>query len=268
MPLLSTIAAGSVAGWTPHGGAPITGAEFTIWAGGNSNGSSGRVRTLTGQTLAPASHTVTIGGASTESSLYLGSSPLAIADPYAASNVVNATYSPSSGGGYSYGTAGFFNAGDNYNGYYRYGYSQVNGGSPGAGGNGGNYSGGPYENATSGDAGPGFSSGTSFGLAGFPVSVSHGGNGDISGYPVYVENYYWWDFYEVYGFYGQPAPITGGNSGSGQQAFPSVAAGSGGMTLRYPSSQAPLSSTSGNVTYLNSGGYHNYYWKSTGGFTR
>lgn len=285
-PLKSTFGAASAFGWIPRVTfTPLTNVEFTVWAGGSNSGPGGQVVKKTAQTLSvPTAYTVEVGAANSLSQIYATgfSAVQATVSATSSSNVVDGvttTYS-TSGNNYSMPAGYQYQGGGpmGYGLYYNGNQIDVIGGKPGAGGNGGNaLNSFPYS-YYGGAGGNGFSV-TSTGLANFPSnSVGYGGPGYASPssnfydyYYSYYDPYYGFSYW-VYGGDGFINGINGGIANSGANAGNGfgagiVQAGSGGFTMRYPDSQKQLTSTTGTVVYLQSGGYHNYFWKSTGSFT-
>jgi len=268
-PLLETFGAASAFGWIPRANPNITSVESSLWSGGSNSRPGASVVKDTGLTLLGGTNYVITIGAANASSSALGKT--ANVSGTSASNTVNGvttTYSTfgnsfaRSDGSASYGPYG---AGS----YNEFGwYRSASGGAPGAAGNGGNgFSDFPY--GYNGGVGGAAFTVTGADLSGFPVSngVGRGGGGIPNPmqaqYYAYIPGqgtFYPWE----YGNYGNTYP-SGANTGNGYCNPYGV--GSGGFTMRYPNTQAKLASTTGTVVYLNSGGYHNYFWKSTGSFT-
>ena len=270
-PLKSTFGAASAFGWLPRGAAKtnITGAESTLWAGGGAysygynQAAGGGVVKYTNDTLnLGTTYTITIGAANNGSSALGRTATSSQASSYNNVNGSTTTYSTNG--------SGVFVGGYYYDGrYYWYDSRSLDaaGGAPGAGGNGGNGSlnlgGGFWQ---SGAGGAAFSAVTSSGLAGFPTTVGRGAAGEYQPVNGQVYDTLYGYFFWASGMLGNYGP-SGANTGNGQTLSPqTITAGSGGFTMRYSDTFLPLTTTTGTVVYLKSGGYHNYFWKSSGSF--
>lgn len=241
----------------------ITAVESTLWSGGSNSGPGARVIKYTSDTLiADTTYTVTIGAANTNSSA-LGRTAV-VSGTVSSTNIngVSTTYSTTGG------TASI-PSGTVINGRYRYmATAYAYGGKPGAASNGGSGSTLPTSYTWfGGNGGTSYAGVTSIGLAGFPVTgVGAGGSGNYTTSVPIRDNFTGQIVFYAYGNNGQSNPF-GANTGNGFGSNGTLQAGSGGMTLKYADTQPVLTSTTGTVTYLNSGGFHNYFWKSTGSFT-
>lgn len=273
MPLLTTRATASAFGWLPRTtiNPSVSSVESTLWAGGSNDGPGGSVVKYTGDTIVGGqTYSVVIGGASTGSSA-LGRT--AASNGTQPSNNVNGTvttYNAGSGSPISRTYGDYTASGPRGTGlYYNYNSYVAGGGYSGAGGNGGNAVDNFAYDYVSGAGGAGFTAVTGAGLSGYMTEVGRGSSGYLTRA---FSNVYWYGngtTVEMYGYYGNYT--AGANTGVGGAATGAstgpIAAGSGGFTMRYSNAQLPLAATAGDVVYLNSGGYHNYFWKSTGSFT-
>lgn len=275
-PLKSTFGAASAFGWIPRAAGsstPLSGVEFTVWGGGSTSGPGGIVVKKTGQTIAGSSNISVVIGAANSSSEISGAgftTATAGVSPTVSGNIVDGTATTYS----TFGSPTTFQNNCYYGNYgWGYGYYCVNnpvyvgGGAPGSAGNGGNPTNAFPSYGQTGNGGASFASVTSIGLAGFPATgVGAGGPGYTSSFGssmnVFLDDGGYASGY-VSVFYGTSNP-NGANTGNGYGGY--YAASSGGFTMRYSNTQLPLTSTTGTVVYLNSGGYHNYFWKSTGSF--
>ncbi len=276
-PLKSTFGAASAFGWIPRGGSLITGVESTLWAGGGTatqwnSAVGGSVIKYTNETLIPGTTKTVLVGAAGNSSTALGRTATTVnAANYGeyvgtSWNNVNGTVTtfPNFGSDVQR-SYGYFDGR-----YYVMQDYQLGRGAPGAGGNGGTgFTNAPY--VYSGSGGQGFTAGTGFGLTYFPgYQVGQGGCGYYN--PSYSVSHYdtWYQMYVTfYLAYGTGNSAGAPNTGEGATAKSDIVrpASSGGFTMRYPNSFPALTSTTGDVVYANNGGYHNYFWRSTGGFT-
>lgn len=270
-PLKSTFGAASAFGWIPRAAGsaiPLSGVEFSVWGGGSIYGPGGIVVKKTGQTIAGSSNISVVIGAANSSSEISGAgftTATAGVSSSVSGNIVNdvaTQYQPSSASVRIEGWDSGYN-------YYYYGH-YIYGSAPGAGGNGLPPAG--MSSPVNGPAGgAGYSAVTSAGLSGFPNTLGVGGGGGSGGSPsmvwVYVSN---GGYQTQMPLYAGSSPAYGANFGNGSTinatGFNNQPATSGGFTMRYSNTQLPLTSTTGTVVYLNSGGYHNYFWKSTGSF--
>ncbi len=260
MPLLSTRGASSAFGWVPRANPNLTSVESTIWGGGGGTDGGGAVK-YTGDTLTSgATYTVTIGAAGSATSA-LSRSTSTYNSGYGYNHVNGTTTAYYSGSQISHSSS-------SYPGVDIQGSVFANPSGKGAGGNGANgsiYFGQYGSNAVQGGGGNnGYAGVTSANLSGFPTSVGCGGGGAAGGSANQYLSYATYQYYWINKYNGGTA-VSGANTGNG--FGPTAAAGSGGFTMRYSNTQPPLTSTTGTVVYLNSGGYHNYFWKSTGSFT-
>lgn len=249
----------------------ISGVESTLWSGGNSNGPGGSVVKYTGDTIiGGTTYTVVVGGDSSNSSA-LGRT--AVSNASQPSNNVNGTvttYNAGSAVAISRGAGDFTASGPKGTGlYYNYNAYVAAGGYSGAAGNGANAVDNFAFSYTTGSGGAPFAAVTGSGLAGFMTDVCRGSSGYMTRA---FSNVYWYGngtTHEMYGYYGNST--SGANTGVGGAAYGassgSIPSGSGGFTMRYLDTNLPLSSTSGTVVYVQSGGYHNYFWKTSGSFT-
>lgn len=276
-PLKSTFGAASAFGWIPRATfTPLTNVEFTVWAGGSNSGPGGQVVKKTAQTLSvPTAYTVEVGAANSLSQIYATgfSAVQATVSSTSSGNVVNGTTTTySTFGANQFAASNYYPSHSSGGAIYLYDNITAGGGSPGANGDGGAGSINLYNSFwQGGNGGSGFSSVTGAGLSGFPSNV--GGGGSAKNVTTAAGIYYYAYGYTGYepGFSGSPsvaAPNTGTGSGGFAGWYSSgYAAASGGFAMRYSDSQKALTSTTGSVVYLQSGGYHNYFWQSTGSFT-
>lgn len=271
-PLKSTFGAASAFGWIPRAtvNPSLTSVEFTLWSGGsntNTPAPGGSALKRTGLTFAGTpTYTIAVGAANEPSSFYnsIGTISETISPSASQSkNVVNGIETVyTSGSGSIQTTAGWYWSNSYGSNVYVNDILTIGHGKMGAGGNGKTASWNDPMQYYSGGGGDGFLA-TGNNLVNFPYYVGQGGAGSWSpsAYQAYVQNYY--QYIWVNGNPGSSALAA--NTGVGSQQ--GSAAGSGGFSMRYSNTQLPLASTTGTVVYLNSGGYHNYFWKSTGSFT-
>ena len=269
----------------------LSNAEIVIFGGGATSyaqSAGGSVVHATGQTIS-SSGTVTVGAAQANSTLtYVPASGsaetlTASAGLQAPNTVVTSQSTQSLNGGTTtftyrnaYGAScdytlngvtttrtGGQGSDHNYtgeSGFYGYGSGTGGGASPGSNGGNGNLGfGACYVSPSAGSGANGWTS---------PISgkqIGSGAGGWSGG-----QAYQWGGrcVYNGNGSGSNGSGATGANSGCAGSGHGSPrSAGSGGFELRYSNSQPQLTSTTGSVSYTNAGGYHQYLWNSSGGFT-